>query len=308
MEGVEGISAQNGILYSIYLSDGEVLGKVRLNKLMARLQREGFPITNRFINERMGPYDAMIDGYASELCGDHLISQSLSPRPQHYNDREDFRLTAEGIAFVEQNILPAIKDHPYYNHLIYSFSNIKHEYKHLSIKNLVDNVHDELCLSDNKSVFLLELDNTKKKMMAEFDKLEAGFIDYCYASMVLLGSLEFAIRAITKIQEGKWDNNETGKNNILYNSQKLLESVSSSQTIINSIQPACMVQRACLNGMDCVAEELNKIKYGLYRIEWNSEIYQILRPFDRDYDLNDYQTEVEESALASRLQEMRTMV
>ena len=285
------------ILYSLYISDGTILGKTRLNKFLARLQRDGFPVKNKFVNAAMGPYDSDIDLYTSKLDEEGFISKSLYPLPRADYDREDFQLTEDGYLYVEQRIVPTLKKHPFYDILINSIGNISDEYRMMQIDNLVERTHDELYIN-NTPMFLEVLNDTVKMLNVEFKRLEDNHTDFCYVTLTLLGSLEFAIRSLNRIQIGKWNEPTMGKNNVLYNSKKLLETVRSLLSAHVLPFDDCSTSERCLFNRDCLSSELNTVKYNLHCIEWNSNVYGILKPFDNDYEFTEYMTDEEELQFA----------
>src|SRR5271157_2772753 len=128
MNGIQRLTPKLGVLYALYLADGKVLGITRLNKLIARLQRDGFPIRNKFVNAEMGPYDRMIDGYATQLDSEGLIYKAVSPSIYYENDRQDFFLTSEGKVFVENEIMPSLMSNPFYEFFMDSYMKIKGNY------------------------------------------------------------------------------------------------------------------------------------------------------------------------------------
>ena len=89
-----------------------------------------------------------------------------------------------------------------------------------------------------------------------------------------------------------------GKNNVLYNSKKLLETVRSLLSAHVLPFDDCSTSERCLFNRDCLSSELNTVKYNLHCIEWNSNVYGILKPFDNDYEFTEYMTDEEELQFA----------
>lgn len=308
MRGVQGLTPRTGVLCALYLADGEVLGITRLNKLLARLQRDGFPITNQFMNAQMGPYDPMIDTYATQLSSDGLITRGVSSCEYYENDRQDFFLTPQGKLHVETEVIPLLERDPFYGSFMESYMNIKDNYKNWPSHYLVDTTHEELCISPDNSRFLTEAFNTRETLIREFNDIERTYKEFCYVGLVLLGSLEFGIRCLGKILESYIADRATGKNNILVNSRALLENVIVFRTHFNSKLDACAHNIECEDGLDCLTKELNNIKYSTHCIEMNSRNYKILDPFSEEWELTDYMTEQEVSLFTSCPQTMNTTV
>lgn len=308
MKGVLGLSPKIGVLCALYLADGEVLGITRLNKLLARLQRDGFPITNQFMNAKMGPYDPMIDTYATQLSDEGLVTKGISPREYYENDRQDFSLTSSGKLYVETEVIPFLERDPFYEYFMDSYMNIKDNYRKWPIPYLVDTTHDELCISPDNSKFLTEAFNTREALIKEFNNIERTYKEFCYPSLVLLGSLEFAIRCLGRILESYLDDLATGKNNILVNSRSLLENVITFRNRHISKIYNCATNLECEDGLDCLTKELSDIKYSSHCIEMNSRNYKILEPFSEEWELTDYMTEQEVSLFASHLPTLKTTV
>jgi len=307
MEGIEELTKEEGILYSLYLADGEILGKVRINKLIARLQRDGFPIINRFINQQMGPHDRGIDSDASNLSMGGYITQTQTPLSGYDNPREDYRLTESGILRVEQQILPKILRNPHHKHLKHEFELVKYEYKSLAKSELVAKVHKELCISEDQSRFLIEIETARSDLIKQHDEISINHANYCYSTLTLLGSLDFTIRCLDRIREERFNDPETGKNHILAQAKKLLENISIFWNRYKELQGYCLKAKECLLGGNCPQDGLESVKYALYCIEWNSERYGILNPFGDNFDLADYMTVEEESLFKSCLRPMNTM-
>jgi len=281
-----------GVLYSSYLGEGKVLGKVRLNKFLARLQRDGFPIENVFINAELGPYDEKIDIEALELERKGLLQIEEHPKPDAKHDRCDFYLTDIGQAYVEQKILPKLERHPFNRFLKECSELVVKEYTNREIEDIIETTHNELYLS-NFSKFLEELNKTRNALSDEFKQLEKEFQGFCYISLILLGATEFAIRALDEIQREKWEQPTTGKNNVLYNSKELLKAVQSFREVNRLPLKDCSHSKKCLIGRRCLSKQIAYSKYKLHCIEWSSKVYDILEPFDEEQDLIDYMTEEE---------------
>jgi len=185
---------------------------------------------------------------------------------------------------------------------------IKDNYRKWPIPYLVDTTHDELFISPDNSKFLTEAFNTREAMIREFDNIEQNYKEFCYAGLVLLGSLEFAIRCLGRILESYLGDHATGKNNILVNSRSLLENVISFRNLHFSKIYNCAANFECEDGVDCLSKELSDIKYSSHCIEMNSRNYKILEPFSEEWELTDYMTEQEVSLFASQLPITNTTV
>lgn len=297
-----------GVLYALYLADGEVFGITRLNKLLARLQRDGFPITNQFFNAKMGPYDPEIDSYTAQLSDDGLITKTTSASEYYENDRQDFFLTPSGHQYIESEIVPLINVDPFYGHFMEFYLNhVKDNYKKWAIPHLVNVTHEELFISPDNSKFLAESFKTRESLIQRFNDIERSYRDFCYIDLVLLGSLEFPIRCLERILAGDINDRATGKNNILVKSKCLLDNIDGFLPRFNLRCEPCIRDLECKDGTNCLSKSLYDIKYYLHCIESNAGYYNILEPFNDDWDLVDYMTAQEESLFASHFPIKTTM-
>ncbi len=194
-----------------------------MNKALAMLQRDGFPVPNIFVNHKMGPYDKKIDVTTEQMEKDHILS--IDAKPTNYSDPiYIYSLTREGEKYYQENaqeILESYTREPYVLSLQDNYKIIKDEIK-LKTNNLVEKVHTDLYL-DDLALYLQRVKETNfmtKRMMCNYEK---RFDDGCPICLELLGALDFSQRALEIIERDRWTDKQAGKNFILYNSERLLK-------------------------------------------------------------------------------------
>lgn len=303
MEEMRRLTIEDGILYALYLADGEVLGITRLNKIIDKMQIEGLPITNEFTNDQNGPYDPLIRECANVLDTKGLISQQKTPRMQVAHSRDDFSLTECGRHEVEERILPFIKNHQFLEILMASLGPTIRDYKSMQIDTLIKKVHDDLYISPGNIEFLTKFSEVRTALIAEFNQIAANHSEFCYAELVVLGSLDFALRCLNKI-EGNLDNEASGKNHILAKSNELLSYTKLFKRNLDELNKTCLHSGKCAFGIHCLPIELDNIGHGLQCLEWNSKVYGIVEPCEDIVFMPD----VEESSFQSNHLIMNTTV
>jgi hypothetical protein len=277
MEEISGVGIEDGILLALYLAGGGILGITKLNKIIDKMQIEGLPITNKFFNDTNGPHDQLIRDSARNLRDFGLISHQRTQRPRVPHPREDFFLTDDGRHEVEQHILPILKESPIVKMLISFVLPYIKEYNSMQIQELIEKVHDELYISPNNSDFLNKFSEIKVEMNREFAQIASNYSDFCYAELVVLGSLDFAIRCLNKIEEDL-DEVTSGKNHILAKSIELLNYSKNLKRKLCEFNNRCLQTNGCVFGINCLSKEVDIIGCVLQSLEWNSKIYEIVEP------------------------------
>lgn len=273
-----------GIPFAIWLDKGEFQSKVRLNKILSLLQRDGFPIKNKFVNSQMGPYDVKIDSEVEQLDDGGIITYEEKPT-EHESDLSIYKLTEEGEKFVENKILPKINELPYDEGFITSLSQTITLVKFTKIPNLIDKVHEDLYLDDIKK-FLSETYKVHKELNNIFNIREKNFVDYCSSYLYQIGLLEFTVKSLKRIMEGKYLEPTTGKNHVLYNSKKLIELLKAFDINKNPTFIECLKSRACNNKYCPISD--NILKHRFHCIEYNSHLYNINQMIDYEtYEFNE---------------------
>ena len=187
------------ILLACHLLNGEVCGKVRLQKVVSELQKEGFPVNYSFIILDMGPFSSSVEDNVRQLKSNRLIKVNLMPMPEGYNDRFDYVLTEEGKRVVEEGILPVLEEE--YDYLKDYLNKISEKYNNfISSKEIIEAVHRELIL-DNKDEFKSELERVLKAYRNILKKLSKEDHRYCLVWVAVLGLADLVVEVLERIKE-----------------------------------------------------------------------------------------------------------
>jgi len=258
-----------GILFALAVHPKAVYGKVRLNKALALLQMDGFPIKNKFVNAPLGPYDEKIDLQTEELENENLISIKTE-ETKYENPLYIYKMTKEGRAHFRSRINPYLKqleELPFHRPLMENFQVTRDHITKLKTTDMVEKVHRELCL-DDFNVFLSRIGEVKSGLAEEFEIAENESDDSCPVCLEILGALDFAQRALDAAEETHIDDPHSGKNIILYNAEKLL-----TKTRVLRSHPHILDPRL---GEDDLSMAREEILHRLYCLEYNGEVYDII--------------------------------
>jgi hypothetical protein len=271
-----------GIAFALGMCSGKIHGKVRLNKAMALLQRDGFPIPNKFKNAKMGPHDANIAAKALEMKKDHLLDIS-EEETTYENSRITYVLKDAGkkLLFSEfEQHFGSMSQEPYYLALLENFEETKNRVLTLKTTKLVEDVHKELYL-DNIGLFDTQLVEVRKDLANEMEYLQRLGRESCPICLETLGSIDFTIRALEAIHDpdeavGHWRRfayrEYSGKSFILFNALKLLE-------YSKGIRGHPHILDARLDKEAPQTMSRSRILLRLHSIEFIGERYGIISPF-----------------------------
>lgn len=273
-----------GIIFAVWAGGGKFSGKVKLNKYLSILQREGFPIMNKFKNFDMGPYDEGIDTQADRLRIYGLLGIEKVPTEKG-TDMFVYEVTDRGEEFVQNDIIPLIEALPYQRQLRLYLADTTHRFKSETTEKIVESVHRDLYLDDHIE-FVKELEKTKSHLEDRFARFEERSVDFCAGCLKTLGSLEFAIRALDHIQKYRLEDGITGKNHVFYNARilsKLVNMLEGHEHFPLSIPEERKEDRNF--------RMLESIEHRLHCIEFNSDLYGIMKPIDsQEYDFVEFLT------------------
>lgn len=189
------------ILYSCYLLGGQVLGKVRLQKIISEMQKEGLPINYYFVILGMGPYSTDVETDSRFLHKNGLINISLKPTQIGYNERNDYTLTTEGRKYVEEKILPGLKHNPNYTWFSKIEEKMKEKFDNRIAANLIVNrIHKELIL-DNSEEFKDTLDKTLQTLEEKYKKVLEINSNYCLVWIALTGVMDLFYEMLQEIKQ-----------------------------------------------------------------------------------------------------------
>jgi uncharacterized protein YwgA len=275
------------VVFALGSCSGQVRGKVKLNKALALLQRDGFPIPNKFINHKMGPYDAKLDSITEEMENDHFIS-IVERETSFENARCEYTLKKEGRDYYVQEwedlVIPLFNT-PYSKALLENFRKTTKDVLELKTKDLVESVHKDLGLdkpNHNDDLAMSMLTEVKK----EFEFAEKNYDECCPACLEILGSLDFASRALNSIIEFEkpvngWKtiilNDYSGNRFIIFNSLKLVE-------LSRCLRNHDHVTDVRLEGDDSFPLMRSRILLRLHSTEYIGNLYDIIKPLEFEAD------------------------
>lgn len=272
-----------GIPFVVYLYDGVFNGKVRLNKILSLLQREGFPIDNIFVNAEMGPHDETLDLEVGQLQDDKVLEYEQVPTP-YENDMSVYKLTEKGFSFVNNEVRNSVNNLPYSEGFIRSLIKIKGlQYK--KTEDLVKMVHEDLYL-DNLNKFLDETHKTYDLYKELHQSMKENFVNYCTVYLQRMGMVEFTIESLKRVIEEEYRFNKTGKNHVLYNSKLLFDLLDVNDIRKNNQFIQCKKSGCCECSKCPISDYL--LEHRFHCIEYNSTVYDIQKMIDyREYDFEE---------------------
>lgn len=270
MEWMPELEDHWGILFVTWASKGILSSKVRLNKILSLLQREGFPIRNKFINAPMGPYDEKIDFQAEELENAKLLK--IERIPKEKNDMLRYKITDKGTKYVKNDIIPILDNIPNKNIFVKNFIKVNRMFKVVKTEELIKHVHEVLYL-DDPVLFYNNLKKSQKIIQNDYEKIKNNYVDFCSLNLTLLGFLEFTNESLENIIGNEWKKPFTGKNHVLYNTEQLIEVLNKQKFTKNDIFKKCIEKNECLSHPCSIMDE--KLKHRFHCIEYNSDLYNI---------------------------------
>lgn len=263
------------VLLALGMCEDEIDGKVKLNKAIALLQRDGFPIPNRFKNIDMGPFDEEVHNGAKRLEKENYLE--IKEVPTSYdNHMVVYKLSDEGKVHLKEEIEPFIlgmyRHLPFFNCFMENFRHIGTMITGLRSPDLVENVHVALFM-DRRNAFKDALLGTIDALEMTLDELVKKKDEDCAICVETLGSADFALRSL-KAVESRYDEKNSGNNMALYNSRQILELARSSAGHGHDSE-------ARVIGNDPFDSRL-QIQYRLFCLETNVKNYGIIEPFGLD--------------------------
>lgn len=205
--------------------DKEVQGVVRLNKQLAFLQLEGYPVNIRFECRRMGPASLEVrDRARTAEKHDYLVVEETSV-PHRPEPRVDFKLTPRGQEYVDHVVLPALHKHTRGKMYTGTFVRVALANQYARDKDLIGQIHSILYL-DDRDEFL----EAYAKTATELETWQAKSQDWSLREdlqMVAGAAIDLANEAIRTIEPQVKDerNISVGKHNVLWNSERLVKLV-----------------------------------------------------------------------------------
>lgn len=263
--------------------DGQVRSLVRLNKHLAYLQREGFPVPIRFTNIEMGPASLEVKRRAEKAESKGLLVLHRAPQ-EGRKEREEFHLTPEGRDYVTQEVLPTFQRHSRGRLYYEIFTDVLPRIQFRRNTDLVEDIHRTLHLDDPEEFYEVftqtkqQLDDWRHQME---DWRPREKLDLTAAATIELGSA-----ALEAIADGVADDNDksTGKHNIVWNCERLVELLAMREALDTK---AKLPAKALTVSFDRVlnALEVNSAVYGYLDIPSDEELEERLLeagPYDPD--------------------------
>lgn len=204
-------------------NDKEIQGVVRLNKQLAFLQLEGYPVPIQFECRQMGPASLQVRERAKVAEKHHYLKIEETPIEHRPQPRVDFKLTPEGQDYVDQVVVPALGRHSRGKLYTDIFLRVALSNQYQPNKELIDEIHKILYLDDRdqfleayaKAATDLEAWDAKSrdwKLREDLDLVAGACIDLSNA----------ALRAVeARVKDEK--DISVGKHNILWNCEQLLK-------------------------------------------------------------------------------------
>lgn len=258
-----------GVLLSLTIpANRTIKGRVLLNKTMAMLQCDGFPIKNRFVNAEMGPYDRAIKWDAEHLSKNHLITIDEEPIPGK-EDRCIYRMRDEGLNFYLDKYQTTVENLPYRRVFEIRREAVQRMIETYFTRGFVDRVH--------RDFFMLTPEQLGEKaessivaLREQFSKIEKKWDRRCPICLEILGSMEFAILSLEHVIEEHLEDEHSGKNMIVYNTMDLFNWTS-------QLESHAHIADIRLND-DQVSRLREYIRHRLYCLEQIGERYNIINP------------------------------
>ena len=268
-----------GVLFALTLPENRTIkGRVRLNKTLALLQRDGFPIRNRFFNDKMGPFDPLIHEDAIELEHERLVSHEEIPI-RNKEPLDIYRLDDKGLRFFQQKYSCLIDNLPYKRLFNAGLDLVRRSFV-FSTSELVDRVHEELLTQKPPEVLREKMDSVMNSLGTVASSVEENRLDSCPVCLEVLGCSDFAVKSLKLAIEKGLATRDTGKNMVYYNAQHILHWASK------------LVRHDHVTDVRLGADELSRFResicYRLYCLEENAELYGIARPIRDESSLKDY--------------------
>lgn len=197
-----------------------VMGRVRANKQVARLQMNGVPVPIRFRNIQMGPASLQIDERAKKAQEKGFLELKTSTGKAGF-ERHDYLVTDAGVEYTQNVILPTLQESSYGPAVLEGINDVAQEHLYLKDQQLVDMIHQDLHLDDRE-----ELMNVYEETYETLNRWARTSKDKPIRDKVILaasGAVDFAIMALEATRRFliKEEEQRTGPYIVLYNAQRL---------------------------------------------------------------------------------------
>ena len=264
-----------GILFAAFASD-KIYGTVRLNKFISLMQREGFPIKNKFIIKDMGPYDKNIAIEAERFEKEGLLTIE-EKETDYISSLHIYSITDKGNEYTKVKIIPLLDSIPDKFGFQFSFISLRDFVIFNKIDNIVKDIHKQLFLDDREQ-FIQQLQEAHKQMTIEFNELNSKPIHYCRSYLDYLGFFEFTKESLGMIINKMSNDRYIGKNNVLYNSIELIKQFQKTKKRNETTINICREKNHCSDYPCPIKDEF--LNHRFRCIEFNSDLYGINKSLD----------------------------
>lgn len=250
--------------------DREVRSAVRLNKLLAHLQRTGFPVPIEFENIQMGPASKTVETRAQHAVDEGLLDyRELEPSEPGHEPTKAWKLTDRGEDYLEE-IFRALEEHPRSDTYARVFIEELRSVFFSRNPVLIDQLHNDLVL-DDAGEFQEMYREVQENLQRYAERFNEGWLPRDDLDLTAAAASELACIALDEIEEQVFDiyDDSTGPHIIVWLSDRLLAQLEG------------LKERDQLDGdgKDELEEELSIL---LNALEVNCDIYGYFRVPDDD--------------------------
>lgn len=210
-------------------NDREVRSAVRLNKLLAHLQRTGFPVPIRFKNLQMGPASEAVESRARDAVNEGLLHyRELEPDQPEYEPTKVWKLTEDGEDYLNDVIYPALEEHPRSDTYARVFVEELHSVFYRRNPVLIKELHNDLVLDDAD-----EFQQMYREVRTELEGYSQGFNDSWVPeddlALTTAAASELACIALDEIADRVFNlyDDSTGPHTVVWLSDQLLAQLES---------------------------------------------------------------------------------
>lgn len=247
------------------LSKGrEVHGVVRLNKVLARLQRRGFPVPIEFRIAPMGPASLDVEERTDHAIEEGLLESKETPMGPSYNNRKDWKLSEEGFEYVKEEVVPHLGQRPNGARLLDLLQDELREMKHKTGRALKEESHEALVL-DDPDLFQERYEALVENLREWERYFSEERTPRSDTELGAAAAVELALAALEENQAGALEGfyPSTGLRHVFWNAERLVD-------ILEEFRAEAQLDSTHL---DSEADEIETI---LHALETNCRIYDVL--------------------------------
>lgn len=199
-------------------------GIVYLNKVLAKLQRHGFPIPIRFRNLPMGPASKDVGRRARRASKAGFLEPTRTPMGPGYRDRLDWELTEAGFRYVKEEIVPTLSALEGGHQDLQLVQKEMRELKHKSGNALKDESHEALIL-DDPELFAERYEELLEELGGWARFFAEEVTPRSDAELAAGAAVELALMALEekKKEATDWFSDSTGIRHVFWNAERLTD-------------------------------------------------------------------------------------